>query len=255
MGLKVVELTKRYGKTLALDQVSLTLHPGIYGLLGPNGSGKSTLMNLITGNLLPTSGEVCWNGVPISKLGKSYRSLIGYVPQQQTLYPDFSVGMFLDYMSALKGIPGAEARRQKKRLLDWVDLSDVEKKKIHTLSGGMKQRLLIAQAMLGTPQILIMDEPTVGLDPNQRQQIRNLIREAGEGRIVLIATHIVSDLERLSEQVILLKQGSVILQGKPQEVIAKAGEEAPGPGTIASLEDVYLHYFGNGEKNEKHDSL
>lgn len=249
MELTLRELTKAYRKTVALDGVNLTFTPGIYGLLGPNGSGKSTLMNLITGNILPTSGEVLWEGEPIGKLGKSYRGRIGYVPQQQALYTDFSVRMFLDYMAALKGIAHAEAQDSRRRILEQVNLSEVEDYKIRMLSGGMKQRLLIGQALLGDPDLLIMDEPTVGLDPSQRQQIRDLIAAASEGKIVLIATHIVSDLERLSNTVILLKKGRIIQSGAPEQVIAAAGQEAERHpagrcAEVESLEDVYLYYFG-----------
>ena len=249
MELTLRELTKIYRKTVALDGVNLTFTPGIFGLLGPNGSGKSTLMNLITGNILPTSGEVLWEGESIWKLGKSYRGRIGYVPQHQALYPDFSVRMFLDYMAALKGIGPAEAKDSRRRILEQVNLSEVEDYKIRMLSGGMKQRLLIGQALLGDPDLLIMDEPTVGLDPSQRQQIRDLIAAAAEGKIVLIATHIVSDLERLSNTVILLKKGRIIQSGAPEQVIVAAGQEAKRHSAghcavVESLEDVYLYYFG-----------
>lgn len=252
MELKTVNLTKAYQKTLALDGATLSFTPGIYGLLGPNGSGKSTLMNLITGNILPTSGQVLWEGKEILRLGKEYRSLVGYVPQQQALYPEFSVEMFLSYMAALKGLSGAETKRQIRQVLEWVDLSQVGGYRIRMLSGGMKQRLLIAQAVLGSPKVLIMDEPTVGLDPNQRQQIRNLIRDMSEGKIVLIATHIVSDLERLSDEVILLKKGKVILRGDTDAVIARTQKDANRE--ISSLEDVYLYHFGE-QKYGENDSV
>lgn len=251
MELQIIDLKKRYKKTTALKGISFTLSPGIYGLLGPNGSGKSTLMNIITSNIKATSGTVLWDGTDIKKLGKNYRAILGYVPQQQALYPDFSVQTFLEYVAALRGIPKKSVPEQIAFVLKQVELQEVADYKIKMLSGGMKQRLLIAQAVLGSPKLLIMDEPTVGLDPKQRLQIRELIQKIAEDKIVLIATHIVSDLELISDEVLLIKEGNLIKKGSRETLIhetnlelqQKTNQKTNGQN-IRTLEDVYLYYFG-----------
>ncbi len=207
MKLALENISKNYGEKKALDRISFLVEPGVYGILGPNGAGKSTLMNILTGNLRASSGRVLVDGRAVERMGRGYYEKIGYMPQQQALYPSFRVYHFLLYMAALKGIPGKDARRQIPELLDRVGLGDVRNQRISALSGGMKQRILLVQAVLGNPQLLVLDEPTAGLDPRQRIEIRNLIAGLALERIVLIATHIVSDVEYIAKEFLLLKKG------------------------------------------------
>ena len=212
MELKINNLSKTYkkGAVKALDDFSITLTPGVYGLLGPNGAGKSTLMNIITDNLNADSGEVIYNGENIKKLGKDFRSVLGYMPQQQGLYDDFTLNRFLWYMAALKGLKPKEAKEKITKLLETVNLTDSAHKKLGAFSGGMKQRTLIAQALLNEPEILILDEPTAGLDPKERIRIRNFVSEIAKDKIVLISTHVVSDIEFIAKEIILLKEGRLV---------------------------------------------
>ena len=212
MKLEIKNISKTYkkGTVKALDDFSVTLTPGVYGLLGPNGAGKSTLMNIITDNLNADSGEVLYDGENIKKLGKDYRSVLGYMPQQQGLYDDFTLNRFLWYMAALKGLKKKEAKEKIISLLETVNLTESAHKKLGGFSGGMKQRALIAQALLNNPKILILDEPTAGLDPKERIRIRNFISEIAEDKIVLISTHVVSDIEFIAKEIILLKEGKLI---------------------------------------------
>ncbi len=210
MELKIQNLCMNYGEKAALDGVSFSLPPGVYGLLGPNGAGKSTLMNIIVGNLQATGGEVMIDNRNVFEMGQEYRQMLGYMPQQQTLYPSFSAVRFLSYMAALKGMSKERAKKRIPEVLKQVSLLESADRKIKTFSGGMKQRLLIAQAVLDEPQILILDEPTAGLDPKQRIVIRNLIAQLALDKIVLIATHVVSDVEFISKELILLQEGKIL---------------------------------------------
>lgn len=210
MELKLENITHCYGDIKALDDVTLQLTPGIYALLGPNGAGKSTMMKLLTMNLVPTKGSIYLDGQKIQTMKEKYRSLIGYMPQQQGMYESFRVDRFLAYMGALKGMKKNEIDQEIDRVLQLVNLSDCRKRKISTFSGGMKQRLLIAQAIMNQPQIIILDEPTAGLDPKERIRIRNIVSKIAKDKIVLFATHVVSDIEHIAKEVILLKKGKVI---------------------------------------------
>lgn len=221
MELKIESINKSYKKgKKALSDFSLTLNTGVYGLLGTNGAGKSTLMNIITDNLRADSGEIYFDGENIKTLGKKYRSQLGYMPQQQGLYDDFTVNRFLWYMSALKGLKKNDAKEQIENLLELVNLKNDAHKRLSDLSGGMKQRTLIIQALLGEPKILILDEPTAGLDPRERIRIRNMIREIASNKIVILVTHVVSDIECIADSVILMKGGKLIKNAPPTELIA-----------------------------------
>ena len=226
MTLTIQNISKSYGTNLALDKFSATFEPGIYALLGPNGSGKSTLMNIITDNLKADSGLITYTsneGVAedVLKMGVRFREKLGFMPQYPGLYPNFSVERFLWYMAALKGMTKADALEQIPAILKAVELDDVPRRKIGALSGGMKQRLALAQAVLGDPEILILDEPTAGLDPKQRISIRNYISRIAFNKIVLIATHVVSDVEFIARDVIMLKKGVIVDNAPPAELLRK----------------------------------
>ena len=244
MELKLAGLTKRYGEKVALDGFSYTFREGIYGILGANGAGKSTLMNLITDNVRRDGGEITFGGTEILKLGNDFRAILGYMPQQQGLYEGMTAETFLTYMARLKRIPGKNIKDEITRVLALTNLSDVRHGKIYSFSGGMKQRVLLAQAMLGEPKVLILDEPTAGLDPKERVRLRNYIYELSKNRIVLLATHIVSDIEAIAGDIILMKQGKIMMTGSPQELIASLPADFKTLLGYFSLEDVYLHYLG-----------
>lgn len=248
MKLEVKNLKKNYGSKEALKGISFTLTNGVYGLLGPNGSGKSTLMNILTGNLKATDGEVLCDNQEIGKMGIRYRELVGYMPQQQAVYPDFTAMQFLSYIAALRGMKKKYAKERIAYALDAVGLNDVRSKKIKTFSGGMKQRLLIAQAILDDPKFLIMDEPTAGLDPKQRVEMRNFISSLAKDKIVLIATHVVSDIDDISKEILLLKYGDLIKIGTKEELVDEVTPHIEKTVRTAKsdidLEDIYLYYFG-----------
>lgn len=286
MELVIDRLSKQYQNKIAVDRVSAKLGPGVYGLLGANGAGKTTLMRMICGVLKPTSGTISLDGVDVS--GESYRSLLGYLPQDFGYYPEFTGQDFLLYMAALKGIPKPQAKRRTAELLHLVSLQDVAKKKIKTYSGGMKQRLGIAQAIANQPKLLVLDEPTAGLDPKERVRFRNLIAELGKDRIVLLSTHIVSDVEHIANQLFVMKDGQILHRGSLENIIQVIEgkvfecsvddrtaerlcrqypvvnlrtegsqvylriicEEKPLDRAVhvpATLEDLYLYYFSEGE--------
>ena len=222
MELSLDRLTKHYGNKIAVDCVSATLKPGVYGLLGANGAGKTTLMRMLCAILESTSGEVLLNGKEVTTMGADYRNVLGYLPQDFGYYPNYTAMEFLMYISALKGIPKQIAIKRSKELLEEVGLSHVANKKVKTFSGGMKQRVGIAQALLNNPDILIFDEPTAGLDPKERVRFRNLLSEYAGDKIVILSTHIVSDIEAIADEVLLMKKGKFVLQGTVQELTEKA---------------------------------
>ena len=222
MELSLDRLTKHYGNKIAVDCVSVTLKPGVYGLLGANGAGKTTLMRMLCAILESTSGEVLLNGKEVTAMGADYRNVLGYLPQDFGYYPNYTAMEFLMYISALKGIPKKIALKRSKELLEEVGLSHVANKKVKTFSGGMKQRVGIAQALLNNPDILIFDEPTAGLDPKERVRFRNLLSEYAGDKIVILSTHIVSDIEAIADEVLLMKKGKFVLQGTVQELTEKA---------------------------------
>lgn len=221
MELKIENLTKHYGELCALDQFTATLKPGIYGILGPNGAGKSTLMNLLTDTLKRESGTIALDGKEILSMGRDYRAVLGYMPQQQGYYDEFSVGRFLHYMAALKGMNKKQAQSAIDRLLGVVGLQNTVHKKMSALSGGMRQRILLVQALLNDPKILLLDEPTAGLDPEERIRIRNYIAEIAADKIVLLATHVVSDVESIADQVLILRKGKLLVMDTPEALIER----------------------------------
>ena len=288
MELSLDRLTKHYGSKIAVDCVSAVFRPGVYGLLGANGAGKTTLMRMMCAILESTSGEVFLDGQEITSMGADYRNILGYLPQDFGYYPNYTSMEFMLYIAALKGIPKNIAKKKTRELIEVVGLGDVAGKKIKTFSGGMKQRLGIAQALLNTPEILILDEPTAGLDPKERIRFRNLISDYAGDKIVILSTHIVSDIEAIADEVMLMKKGRIIQQGTVTELTRKAEgkvwelrvsqEEAgkwqakaavsnlrhegnqvilrilsdsiPDERAVpyeASLEDLYLYYFGSEE--------
>ena len=220
MELSFDRLTKHYKSKIAVDCISTTMIPGVYGLLGANGAGKTTLMRMICGILEPTSGDVLYNGNSIFDMGSAYRNLLGYLPQEFGYYPNYTAQEFLLYIAALKGIPRRIAVKRSRSLLETVSLTNVANKKIKTFSGGMKQRLGIAQALLNNPKILVLDEPTAGLDPKERVRLRNILSDLANDKIVLLSTQ--SDIEAIADKVFLMKKGTFILQGSINELIAYA---------------------------------
>lgn len=222
MELSLDRLTKHYKSKIAVDCISATMTPGVYGLLGANGAGKTTLMRMLCGILEPTSGDVLYNGHSIFEMGSAYRNFLGYLPQEFGYYPNYTAQEFLLYISALKGIPRYNAMKRSHELLETVGLENVATKKIKTFSGGMKQRLGIAQALLNNPKILVLDEPTAGLDPKERVRLRNILSDFASDKIVLLSTHIVSDIEAIADKVFLMKKGTFILQGSIEELVSYA---------------------------------
>lgn len=216
--LTVKDVTKRYGKFTVLEHISLEFQPGVYGLLAPNGAGKTTLMKMLTTLAFPTEGEILWNGTDIRSLGAAYRQQLGYLPQQLGFYPHYTPNQYLSYLSALKGLDGKTAGERIPKLLDLVGLSEVADKTMKKLSGGMVQRVGIAQALLNDPKILILDEPTAGLDPKERGRFRNILSGLSRDRIVILSTHIVSDVENVANQLILLKDRQVYREDTPKNL-------------------------------------
>lgn len=219
MELRMKNLTKEFGGFTAVDHLNFTMENGVYGLLGVNGAGKTTLMKMLCTLLSPTSGEITCNGREILGMGADYRRILGYLPQEFGFYPEFTVQDYLSYIAALKGLRPVVAKRRVQELIEKTGLKKAAKKKMKKLSGGMKRRAGIAQAMLNNPRILVLDEPTAGLDPNERIRFRNLISELAEDRLVLLSTHIVSDVEYIANQILLMRDGRIVLAGEAQELI------------------------------------
>lgn len=245
--LELCDITKKYKEKIALNGVSLSLDNGIYGLLGPNGAGKSTLMNIITGNLQPTGGTVKWNGESLQSLGAAYRSLLGYAPQQQGMYDSFSGRRFLSYMATLKGISKRDMPEEIERVLSFVNMTEAADRPIGTYSGGMKQRILIAQSVLGDPKLIVLDEPTAGLDPKERIRIRERISTLAGEKIILVSTHVVSDIESIAKEIILIKSGTIIDHAGVDALCRKY--------QVSQLEDVYMKLFGKEEDHAPVDPL
>ena len=291
MDLRISNLTKDFDGFKAVNNFSFSMDCGVYGLLGVNGAGKTTLMRMLTTLMKPTSGQITWDGEDVFAMDGQYRMLLGYLPQDFGYYPDFSVYDYLMYIAALKGIRPAVAKQRVKELLKQVGLVKSQNKKMKTLSGGMKRRAGIAQAMLNDPKILILDEPTAGLDPSERIRFRNLISELSEDRIVLLSTHIVSDIEYIANDILLMKDGQLVISGTSEDIIDSMPESVwicrvaknsidaclkkykvsnvktiPGGAELriisrnqptenaiqvdATLEDVFLYYFGERAGDE-----
>lgn len=285
MELRMQNLTKEFGDFTAVDHLNFTMENGVYGLLGVNGAGKTTLMKMLCTLLSPTSGEITCNGREILGMGADYRRILGYLPQEFGFYPEFTVQDYLSYIAALKGLRPVVAKRRVQELIEKTGLKKAAKKKMKKLSGGMKRRAGIAQAMLNNPKILVLDEPTAGLDPNERIRFRNLISELAEDRLVLLSTHIVSDIEYVANDILLMKDGGLVTSGTVTELTESITEkvwtletarkdvdsymkkykvsnvktvpggvslrvlaaEKPSENAVldeATLEDVFLHYFG-----------
>ena len=291
MELRLDNVTKRFGNFKAVNGMNLTMNSGVYGLLGVNGAGKTTMMRMLCTLMRPTSGVISYDGKDIFTMDAAYRNIIGYLPQEFGYYPDFTVKDYLMYVAALKGIRTSVAKKRTKELLEAVGLTKAVSKKMKQLSGGMKRRVGIAQAMLNDPKVLILDDPTAGLDPMERIRFRNLIGKLAEKRIVLLSTHIVSDIEAIANQVFLMKDGQLVDSGSIPELCGKVGdcvwecrmpenqvqtvsnqyqivnmrsdgtmaelrilaEEQPVCGAMqveTTLEDVFLHYFGETEMKD-----
>lgn len=248
--LEIINISKAYksrtafkGSTAvhALSNISLTFSPGFYGVLGPNGAGKSTLMNIIVGNLRQDEGLVLWNGQDIRRMGKKYRKILAYVPQQQTLYDNYTGRRFLYYVAALKGVPKTEVESRTEKAASVVNLSNELEKRLSAYSGGMKQRLLVAAALLDDPQLIIMDEPMAGLDPKERVQLREFLKDIAKNSMVIVSSHVVSDIERPSDKMLILKKGHLIDFAPPKELIAEYH-------STDGMEGVYMTLFENEEE-------
>ena len=274
MELSIEQISKHFGSKSAVNNISVSFQPGLYGLLGANGAGKTTLMRMICDILKPTSGRILYDGKEIENLGEDYRNLLGYLPQDFGYYPDFTAKEYLDFIAAIKGINGTKAKKKVVQLLETVNLSNVAGKKIRTFSGGMKQRLGIAQAVLNDPQILVLDEPTAGLDPKERIRFRNLISELAKNKIVILSTHIVSDIDYIADDILMMKNGSLILNGTIKNaihsmdgrvwsceihqsqiselsnsfcIVSDTKPHCDAVNVTPTLDDLYLYHFQNEE--------
>lgn len=224
MELELRNVSKEFDGVSAVSGVSATMRKGVYGLLGVNGAGKTTLMRMLCTLIRPTAGEILWEGSDILEMGADYRDILGYLPQDFGYYPDLSVTDYMMYIASIKGIRPGAARKRTEQLLRQVGMEKYEKRKMKTLSGGMARRVGIAQAMLNNPKVLVLDEPTAGLDPNERIRFRNLISELAEDRLVLLSTHIVSDVEFIANRIMLMKSGKVFYQGTTEKLLSSMDE-------------------------------
>ena len=251
--LQVEHLCKSYRKKEALKDVNFKMEQGIYGLLGENGAGKSTLMRILTTVDFPTSGRVLYGGKNITEMDEDYRNLVGYMPQDYSVYPGFTATDFLAYMGTLKGIPDAKLKVRIQEVLEFVNLSDVADKKVRTFSGGMKRRIGIAQAILNDPEILILDEPTAGLDPQERIRFSNILSNMAKEKIILLSTHIVSDIEAIANQLIVIRQGEITETGNidqlVEEVAGKVWEVTAGQDMMNTVnaERAVIHFKQMGK--------
>ena len=241
--LKISDLTKEFKDTVAVRDISYTMTTGVYGLLGVNGAGKTTLMRMLCTLLKPSDGCITWNGRDIFEMDGEYRKILGYLPQDFGYYPDFTVSDYLMYIASIKGLRPVTARQRAKMLLGQVGLEKVQNKKMKKLSGGMKRRVGIAQALLGDPRILILDEPTAGLDPNERIRFRNLISELAEERLVLLSTHIVSDVEYIANDILLMENGEIRASGTSQELIDAMPERVWSVEVVKQEADFYMRTY------------
>lgn len=233
--LEIQGLSKKYGSFFALRKVTLALTDGVYAILGPNGAGKSTLMKILTLTMNPTEGKVVYRGEEIGAQGKEFLKYLGYVPQQQPVYGGFTAEEFLYYAGTLKGLGKKDIKSQTKVLLEEMHLSDDAGKKVRQFSGGMKQRLLLAQSLLGNPEIVLLDEPTAGVDPIERMFIRKFIEKIGQDKIVIITTHIISDIESIADQLVLINKGEILYSGTRMGLLEKSG--------MSNVEEAYAHMF------------
>jgi len=247
----VKEVTKRFGSFTVLEGINLEFRRGVYGLLAPNGAGKTTLIKMLTTLLFPTMGEILYDGENIGHLGESYRGILGYLPQEFGYYKHYSARQFLLYIAALKGLSPTVAREKTDQLLDQVGLGEVKDKKLKKFSGGMIQRVGIAQAMLNDPQVLILDEPTAGLDPKERVRFRNLITDLARDRIIILSTHIVSDVEAIANEIIMIKDRQVLYQHPIEEITRLlAGKVYEVSVPFDEIEEIRKQYLTLGEKQE-----
>ena len=243
MELQFKNVTKEYGNVHAVEHVTHSMGKGVYGLLGVNGAGKTTLMRMICTAITPTSGEILWNGKDIFSLRASYREILGYLPQSYGFYPDLSVYDYMLYIASIKGIRPIMAKKRALKLLEQVGMAEKRKRKMRTLSGGMIRRVGIAQAMLNDPRILVLDEPTAGLDPNERIRFRNLISELSEERLVLLSTHIVSDIEYIANNIMLMKDGELFYAGTAEDLVSSMKEKVWQCNVSRSMIDKYMNEY------------
>lgn len=250
--LELVDLQKNFQDKVAVQNISMRLQHGIYGLLGENGAGKTTLMRMICGILEPSQGEILCDGMKIGKMGGEYRSLLGYLPQDFGYYEDFTASRFLHYMAALKALPEDYAKTRIAELLEMVDLTAVKNKKLKTFSGGMIRRIGIAQALLNNPEILVLDEPTSGLDPKERVRFRNIISSLGKNRLIILSTHIVSDVEYIADNIMIMKNGKMIRTGT-EESMAEEVKDCVWKCLVSEKEAEELNekYIVSNLKNQK----
>lgn len=256
MELKVENLSKKFGSYEAVNHINFSLEKGVYGLLGANGAGKTTLMRMLCTLMTPSTGTITYNGQEIRALDEKYRQVLGYLPQEFGYYPEFSAKDYLNYIAALKGLRPMMAKRKVKELLELVSLTKYSNKKIKTFSGGMKRRLGIAQAVLNEPEILILDEPTAGLDPKERIRFRKLISHLAQDRIVLLSTHIVSDLESIAKEILIMKEGSLIAKDSTENLLeTMRGEVWNCLVGEQEAEKLQEHYLVTNMKTEENRLL